>query len=528
MKLERTKNATRNIIFGVILKVYQILMPFLIRTAINYSLGDQYLGLNGLFTSVLQVLNLAELGVGSAMVFSMYKPIAQDDTKTICALMKLYRLYYRIIGLVIAVVGTILLPFIPYLIESGEKGVPAEMNIYILYIMNLAATVITYWLFAYKNSIFQAYQRVDVPSKIMLATTTLQYLLQFACIILLKNYYLFVLVLLITQALANIITAIASNKLYPQYQPEGNLSKKQIKSINQRISDLFTSKLGAVIVNSADTIVISACLGLIPLGIYQNYYFIVTAVIGVVTMIFNACTAGIGNSLITETKEKNFNDLKRFTFFISWIAGFCTCCMLNLYQPFMEIWMGTDKMLEYSAVICFCLYYYIYEINQLFTTYKDAGGVWHKDRFRPLVTALANLVMNLIMVQFWGVYGVLLSTVLSTLVIGMPWILHNLFTTMFEKKHLFSYVKSLLKYTFVVLLSCAICWLACSFIRLGLWSTLIVRGIICLILPNVIYLLAYIKKKEFSDFIRIIDKMTKHKLKLEKRLKLKYTVRNEE
>ena len=146
MKIEKSKNASRNIIFGVLLKVYQILVPFLMRTIMMYAIGVQYLGLNSLFTSILQVLNLAELGVGSAMVFSMYKPIACNDETTICALMKLYRLYYRVIGGVILVVGMLLVPFLPRLIA---EDVPANINIYYLYILNLLATVLTYWLFAY-------------------------------------------------------------------------------------------------------------------------------------------------------------------------------------------------------------------------------------------------------------------------------------------------------------------------------------------------------------------------------------------
>ena len=175
MKIERTKNATRNIIFGVILKAYQIAVPFLMRTAMIYLMGVQYLGLNSLFTSILQVLNLAELGVGSAMIYSMYNPIAEDDNATICALMKLYRTYYRVIGLVIAVIGCILMPFIPTLI-SGD--IPNGLNIYILYLLNLGATVLSYWLYAYKNSILQAHQRTDVVSKVTLVTSTIQYALQ--------------------------------------------------------------------------------------------------------------------------------------------------------------------------------------------------------------------------------------------------------------------------------------------------------------------------------------------------------------
>ena len=215
MKIERTKNATRNIIFGIILKIYQILVPFLMRTAMIYFMGVQYLGLNSLFSSILQVLNLAELGVGSAMVYSMYKPIAEDDETTICSLMQLYKTYYRVIGLVIAIVGVVLTPFVPNLIKGS---IPDELNIYVLYLLNLAATVFSYWLFAYKNSILQAHQRTDIVSKVTLITNTIQYGIQILVLLLLKDYYVYVFVALLTQILTNITTAIVSNKLYPNYK----------------------------------------------------------------------------------------------------------------------------------------------------------------------------------------------------------------------------------------------------------------------------------------------------------------------
>lgn len=512
-KIERTKNASRNILFGVILKVYQILIPFIMRTAMIYVMGVQYLGLNSLFTSILQVLNLAELGVGSAMVYSMYKPIAEDDKTTICALMRLYRLYYRIIGLVIAVIGVLLTPFIPRLINSG---LPPELNVYILYLLNLAVTVLSYWLFAYKNSLFQAYQRIDIISKVTMATNTLQYLLQFFVLVTLRNYYVYVVISLATQALTNIVTAVVATKMYPDYHPEGNLPKDKVRDINHRIRDLFTSKLGSVIVNSADTVVISAFLGLTVLAVYQNYYFILISVIGFVTVVFQSCTAGIGNSVIVESKEKNFDDLKKFTFLIVWIAGVCTCCFLCLYQPFMEIWVGKDLMLDFGSVICFCIYYFVYEINQLLNTYKDAAGIWHEDRFRPLVTALANLVMNLIMVQFWGIYGVLLSTVISTLIVGMPWLLHNLFTVLFDQSQMKEYLRHLFGYTFIVVVGCVVCYAVSIIVNLSAFGNLLYRAVICCILPNLIYFAAFRKTVEFAQCVQLIDKLTKNKIHLGK------------
>lgn len=513
MKINRTKNAVRNIVFGMLLKIYQIAVPFLMRTAMIYYMGVQYLGLNSLFSSILQVLNLAELGVGSAMVFSMYKPIAEDDKTTICALMRMYRTYYRIIGAVIGVIGGLITPFIPYLIKSD---LPAGLNIYALYLLNLAATVLSYWLFAYKNCLISAHQRNDIGSKIQLVTNTIQFGIQLVIIIYIRNYYLYLIVMLAMQVVTNICTAIVANRMFPAYVPEGRLDPTVTKKINGRIRDLFTAKLGGVVVGSVDTIVISAFLGLTVLAVYQNYYFILSSVIGFISIVFGSCTAGIGNSIIVESKQKNYDDLKKFTFIISWITGTCVCCFACLYQPFMELWVGKELMLEFSAVICFCIYFFVFEINQLLNTYKDAAGIWHEDRFRPLVTAIVNLSLNLLMVQFLGVYGIILSTVLSMLFVGMPWLLHNLFTILFDKKELYVYLLRLGFYAAVSFVVCLVCCIICFHLELSGFMGLIVRGIVCVLISNISFYFAYCKMPEFSQSILLVDRMTKGKFKLTK------------
>lgn len=514
MKIERTKNAGRNIIFGCILKLYQIGVPFLMRTVMIYYMGVQYLGLSSLFASVLQVLNLAELGVGSALVYSMYKPIAEDDNETICALMRIYKIYYRIIGFVIAVLGLLFLPFVPMVVKSD---LPPGLNLYVLYLLNLTVTVLSYWMFAYKSSLLLAHQRNDEVSKVNLITMTIQYALQFIVIILFHNYYLYVMVALATQVLTNVVTAIVADRMFPQYKPKGNLDESDIKKINRRIKDLFTSKIGSVVVNSVDTIVISAFLGLTPLAIYQNYYYIINSIIGFVLIVFQSCTAGIGNSLVVETKEKNLQDLHKFTFIISWIGGFCATCLICLYQPFMEIWVGKELMLGFNMVICFSAYFYIHEINQLLNTYKDAAGIWHEDRFRPLVTALVNLAMNLIFVQKWGLYGVKISTIFSMLFVGMPWILYNLFTVLFNKKDLKNYIQRLIYYAVVSTISCVLAYNICGIIHLTGWWCLIVRGCICVLISNVLFFVVYHKQKEFRQACQVLNKLTKNKIPIIKR-----------
>lgn len=515
MKIERSKNATRNIVFGFAQTVYSQVVPFIIRTVMIYVMGVEYLGLNSLFGSVLSVLNLAELGVGSAMVFSMYKPIAEDNKSKICALMKLYRTYYRIIGLVIAILGVAITPFIPKLIKGD---IPDGLNIYILYLMNLGATVVTYWLFAYKNCLLSAHQRNDISSKISIAVSTVTYIIQILVLVITHNYYIYLMVLLLMNAISNIVTALVVDKIFPGYSAIGNLPKNEISKINKRVRDLFTAKLGSVIVNSVDTIVISAFLGLKILAIYQNYYYILNAVFGFITVIFSACTAGIGNSIVVETEEKNYNDLKKFTLLMSWLGAFCCCSFTGMYQPFMTIWVGKENMLEDSYVLLFCIYFYVKVINALLNLYKDAAGMWHEDRFRPLVTALANLVMNLIMVHFWGLYGIILSTLISMLFVGMPWLYKNLFKVLFHSGGK-EYLKQLLVYSLALVLSVSVYKVLVSLINIqSNIITLIINAIMAIVVSNVIFFCLFRKQNEFKQLIHLIDGLTKGKIRILKRL----------
>lgn len=503
MKIERTKNASRNIVFGVILKIYQTMIPFLMRTAMIYYMGVQYLGLSSLFVSILQVLNLAELGVGAAMVYSMYQPIAEDDTVAICALMKLYRTYYRLIGLVIGIGGIVLIPIMPKLIRGDF---PTEINIYVLYLLNLAATVLSYWLFAYKNSLFQAHQRNDIVSKISFRTSTAQYMLQLIAIVLLKNFYIYIIVMLMTQILTNIVTATIADRMYPHYRAEGCLPKGMVSDINQRIRDLFTAKLGGTIVNSVDTIVISAFLGLAPLTVYQNYYFIWNAIYGMVLILFSAVTAGIGNSLMTESLDKNYNDMQKFTFMACWMITVCICCFAVLYQPFMKLWVGEKMMLDYSFVLLFCVYFFVMVLAMVWSTIKDAAGLWHSDRLRPLAGAVGNLVMNLAFVNFMGLYGILLSTIISYLFISMPWLIWNIMNQLY-KKPMKEYLKKLLIYVSVCVVSCTVTIAICASIRLEGVYALIVYGGIAAVVPFILQTVFYMRMREFIESRQFILKM---------------------
>lgn len=502
MKIQRTANATRNFVFGLILKLYQIIIPFIMRTVMIYYMGVEYLGLSSLFTSILEVLNLAELGIGAAMVYSMYKPIAEDDEDQVCALLNLYKKYYRCIGIVILIAGLVILPFIPYLVKSD---IPSELNIYLLYVLYLLSTVFTYWLYAYKNSLLQAFQRVDIISKVTLLTNTIQYVFQLIAILRFHNYYMYILSTLVLQIFNNIFTAFIVKRMYPQYKAQGKVAEVELRDIRSRIKDIFTSKIGAVMTYSVDTIVISSCLGLSALAVYQNYNYVLTSVTGIVSIIFTSCLAGVGNSIIVESKEKNFRDLKKLSMLITCICSVGVCCFLSLYQPFMKIWVGNKLLLPYAAVVLFSIRFITFEFNQLFIMFKDAAGIWHEDRFRALLTAIANLILDLIFVKYWGTIGVIFATVFSELFIGIPWIIYNIFSTLFTERHqLKEYIVKMLGWVLKIAIIAVITTYFTNLLPDQGIIMLLVKAIVTIIISSIFLFLFNFKSVEFKEMLLLL------------------------
>ena len=509
MKISRKKNAIYGTFAGIALKIVQIIFPFIIRTVFIHEIGVEYLGLNSLFTSLLQVLNLAELGVSTALVFSMYKPIAEDNTEKICQLMNFYKVTYRIIGLIILVIGLLLLPFIPKFINGT---IPSDINIYTIYLMNLAATVLSYWLFAYRNSLFSAYQRVDITSIITIVTSFAKFLVQIFLLVCFKNYYLYLSVEILYSIALNIVTAIASKKYYPNYAARGNLPTNEKIEIGKKIRDLFTAKIGGVINNSADSIVISAFLGLKLLAEYQNYYYIISTLMSIFTIFFTACTAGIGNKLIVHSKDENKKLFYNLNYLIFFALNFCCTSLICLFQPFMELWVGKDLMLEFGMVVLFALYLYAEEAPRTMIVFKDAGGIWKEDRFRPLTVASVNLGINLILVHYIGLYGIIISTIVSMLFIGFPWLIHNINSTLF-KIGIKEFLIKICKYTVFITMDCVLTYFISSMITLNnLFITLLVRGVICLIIPNFIFLVAF-KNTEENQYLVDLIKSALHIIK---------------
>ncbi|HAQ0638983.1 TPA: oligosaccharide flippase family protein, partial [Enterococcus faecium] len=462
MIINRKQNAKRNIITGTIFKLYQIIIPFFMRTLMIYQMGMEYAGLNNLFTSIFQMLNLAELGIGAALTVSMYKPIAEDNRKEICALLNAYKKYFSIIGWIVFTLGLLCIPFLRFLVKGS---IPGNLNMTVLYLMYLINTVLSYWLFSYRKSLIYAHQRNDVINVSMLITFTFQFVMQAYVLIFLKNYYLYLLASILGQIVLNLMCAVVSQKMYPDYTPVGELEKETIDDIIKKVKGLVTNKVGGTILRSSDSIIISSFLGLSVLAIYQNYYFIISAIMSIFAIIYESCIAGIGNSLIVESQEKNYIDFCDITTIIGWFLAISCACFITLFQPFMIIWVGSDNLMSISFVIFMIVHFFLYEIDQLIGLYKDAAGIWYADRFRPLITAMINIVLNIILVNWFGLYGVLAATIVSVLLVDLPWLLYNVFQNIFKFESAGKYVWKLISLCVIAFVASYLSYFACSYVN---------------------------------------------------------------
>lgn len=491
----RSALAKRNIVMGFVNKACTLLLPFVTRTALIYILGVEYVGLSTLFASILSVLSLAELGVGTALVYAMYKPIATGDDAKVRALLALYRKWYRAIGGVILAIGLCLVPFLDVLVSGN---VPADIDLRVLYGIYLANTVLSYFMFAYKQAAFTASQRSDVVSNVGSALAIVSALLQITVLLALRSFYAYALVLPLVTVGQNVALSVLFNRRYPQYRPSGELAKDEVRAISTNILGLMIQKIGTVFLTSVDSIVISAFLGLTVLGVYNNYWTLVTAVAGFAGMLTMSIIPSVGNSIAVEDREKNFRDFRKFDFLYTWLIAWCGCCLMALSQPFVEIWLGEDNMLEFGMVALLGAVFFTSHVNDMTYVYRDAAGLWRQGRFVPLAAAAVNLALNIALVNVIGLPGVAISSIVALLAVYTPFYTKILFLSYFEDRRAWlRYVAGQLGRTVVFTAMALFCTWAVSLVPIGGVVGLAVKFVIMLVLPNLLLLAVYGRTEGF-------------------------------
>ena len=266
----------------------------------------------------------------------------------------------------------------------------------------------------------------------------------------------------------------------------------------------MVQKVCATTRNSLDSIFISAFIGLNAVAIYNNYYTILNAIVGVMSIFSSAITAGIGNSIVTETIDKNYKDMNKFNFIYMWIAGWCTICLVCLYQPFMELWMGQEYMFPLSMVILFCIYFYALEIGVVRGAYSDAKGLWWENRYRAIAETITNIALNWILVNIFGIYGIIIATLISLLIVNFAYGSQILFKYYFTNKKFIDFFKAHGIYALVTSILSLVTYYICSFIKIDGILELIAKGTICIVIPNILYFLIYRKTAIFQEALNFI------------------------
>ena len=490
--------------------IVSIVLPFIVRTLLIYRWGAEYLGMNGLFTSILGVLSLMEMGFGTAVVYSLYKPAAVNDTDTICAYLSCFRRIYRCVGLAVLAVGLVLIPFIGNLVKDPE--LPGGLNLNYTYLIFLSDSVISYLLYGYMTAIPTAYQRRDILSRIDMFAAVLKCAVQSMILLSAGNFYFYLLSMPVITVIRNLATALVVTKLYPGITCRGGLDAEQKRDLYRKVYGILINKLTNVSRNSIDSLCISTFIGLAVTGMYNNYYFVMSGVVALSAVIYRSMMPSVGNSIALESVSKNYNDMRLFDFIYMAAAGWAVSCMLCLYQPFVAAWAGKGMMLDTPVVLGLCVYFYILKTGDIRWVYHEGTGLWWECRHIMIGEAAANVVLNIMLCRIWGVAGIVLATVLSVFVTNCLLCPAMLFRLYFRNGRLREYWLDHSCYSLTALLTAFCSRLICSSLLpesmamsgrpAGCITCLAGRLIICSLTAAAVFWGIWHKSKRYIEAVR--------------------------
>ena len=492
----RSYNTVRNIIFGFVNRTIGLALPFAVRTIIIYKLGAEYVGVNSLFVSILQVLSVAELGFASAISFALYAPVASDDTDKIIELVGLLRSIYLVVGAIILVVGLGITPFIPFLIKGD---VPPDINVYVIYLIYLLNTALTYFVFGYKNSILNVYQRYDVISKINTFVEILRDAAQITLLLVFSNFYAYIVALPVFTLLSNLLVCLVANRMHPELAVKTRFSLKGIKGMRRQLGGIAIGRISLVCRNSLDSIILSSVLGLTITAIYSNYYLIFTAITSFLVIFLTSMAASIGNALVTKPMELNEQDHLKFDFYFMLIVGVCTVFLFSLYQPFMSIWVGKELMFEYRTMVFFCVYFYSNGLAQIRALYSEAAGLWWRFVGLSITEMVANLGLNIGLGIWIGVDGIIIATIITSFLCSFIGKTILTYKYLFEVSS-FKYFILNAFYLFMTLIVCVGVYFCERFIELDGWPAFLSMAGIA-VLASSILVFAYLVMPKTRRFL---------------------------
>lgn len=409
----RVKNSLYNISTGVGYQILVLIISFIVRTIFIYCLGKTYLGVNGLFSNVLSILSFAELGIGQAIIFSLYKPIAEGDEERMLSLMTLFRKVYRILFFVVLGLGLSLMPFLPDIIN--DYGSIKGLNIiYLMYVISSASS----YLFAYKSTFLTACQKNFMVTIYGAAFYITISILQIVTLLIFKNFFVYLSIQISFGIIQNIFVAHKVNRIFPflKRKDPHPLSKEDLKKIKKDVYALVLYKLGAISLNSTDNILISKFVGIIAVGIYSNYLIITSSISSFLGTIFANITASIGHLNATESDERKYFMFRLINLSTFWLYSYAAICIYILIDPFIgTCWLGYSFLLDKNTVLIICLNLYIVAMLYTPAQFRQTMGLFAQGKYRPLISAVLNIAISIVLGKYYGLAGVLWGTAITRL-----------------------------------------------------------------------------------------------------------------
>ena len=481
----RIEKSTKNIKIAWILQLVHILCQFFSRTAIIYMLSNEYVGLSGLFSNVLMILSLAELGIGEAIVFSLYSPIAKNEISKIKSIMRFYKRIYIGVGGFVLAAGLLMTPFIDFFIKE-KPDIPNLHLIYILYVVNTAVS----YFFSYKSAYVSARQNNYIVALNNGICEILMVIVQVLILVMSRNYIGFMLVGILFVLIQNISITRIADKRYPYLKEKDviDLPRDIFAEIKKNTLAMVFHKIGTIIVFATDYLIISKFIGLVISGIYANYTMIVNAVTVFISKFFTAISASVGNLAALEDVETQEKALKRVFFINFWLYSFACCCLFNLLNPFInDIWVKKDTVFGTGVVLLIVMKTYFTGMRSSAQTFKNAKGLYWYNKYMPIYESLINLL------------GTIVSTVTTCAWIE-PYVLYKYGF----HKSVMPYYQNYLKLSLVFFAILGVCYVAVSLVPGHSFTAFLIKLVISVILPNILLYIIFRKSDEFAFLKRTI------------------------
>ncbi len=504
----RVQSAAKNIVFGQIGNLITQLLGFVLRTVFIAHLGDTLTGINDLYIGILSVLNMAELGVGTALNYSLYKPVAVKDYEKIKSYMQLYKKAYRVIGLVIAVIGIAISPFLPYLVKQPEGVSVRDLTLY--YFIFLFNTVSSYFV-AYKYSLVNAEQKNYIQTNVITITKMITVSLQIVVILTTANFYLYLIVAAAVELLQKIFVSRYLDRRYPYLQDKDvqKLSKEETDEIVNKTKALIFHKVGDVARLQTDSMIISGFINVTLVGFVGSYNMVLNSVANVVNIFFNSVLSSFGNLIATESKEKQYSMFRVYRFAACWVYGFAAIGFALLLTPLISLWLGADRTLAFSVVLAILIDFYFKGDRIVLSNFKTAAGVFEQDKYLALIQGIVNLIISIVLVQEIGLLGVYIGTIVSGLIANVtkPVIIYKVILDKDVKEYFADSVKYLVVLVFVFGL---LTWIKTLIMPETTILTFVVMFVIICVVFNGIFLLLFGRTKEFGYLWGLVKRKLKN------------------